>query len=141
MAWATRGGEVCWATYRGQARGGDWEFECPEWSRSDVAAAGRGGLSWLMPGTLPFPAGRHGDLVPEVGLVTPQAARVTVTFFGREFSAGVVPVPLGGGATVGAYLIWLRLPPGVSGYGSSDTGPAVAYDATGRVVARHGPGV
>lgn len=52
VAWATRAGDLCWATYLGRAADGNQEVECPEWSRADVTAAGRGGLSWLMPGTL-----------------------------------------------------------------------------------------
>lgn len=140
VAWATRSGDVCWSTYPAQARDGDVDFECPEWPHADVQAAARGGLSPLLPGTWPS-AGRDGRLVPWIGLVTPQAVRVTVTFFGAEFSAGVAPVPVGSGRTIGAYLIWLRLPPGASSYGGDDIGPVVAYDAGGHVVARHGPGL
>jgi hypothetical protein len=139
VAWATRGGAVCWATYRAPMQGATSEVECPAWPRGDVPVAGGGaGLSPLLPGIFPPGPGR---LVPEVGLATPRAARVTVTFFGSKFSAAVLPVPLGGGKSVGVYLIWLRLPRGVSNYGGADTGPATAYDSAGRVVARHGPGM
>ena len=75
-------------------------------------------------------------LVPAFGLVTPQATRVTLTFFGHRFSAAVVPVPLGKGKTVGVYLIWLRVPPSASGYGSSDVNGATGYDAAGRITWR-----
>jgi hypothetical protein len=79
--------------------------------------------------------------VAEFGLVTPRAARVTVTLFGYQFSAGVVTVPLGHGKMIGAYLIWPQVPLGAHGYGSSNVNGAVAYDAAGRIVARHGPGM
>jgi hypothetical protein len=139
VAWATRGGDVCWTTYPARASYGDVDFECPSWSRAEVRQAARGGLSGQSPGMWP-PPDRQGRLVPWLGLVTPQAVRVTVTFFGAKFSAGVAPVPLGSGRNIGAYLIWLRLPPGTTSYGGNDWGPVVAYDAQGHVIARQGPG-
>jgi hypothetical protein len=137
VTWATRRGEVCWATYRTPASGGTGDFQCPGWSGTEIPGPGRPGLSDLQ--FTPDPFLENGTLVPAFGLATPRATRVTVTFFGHSFSAKVVPVPLGGGKTVGVYLIWLRVPPSASGYGSSDLGGATAYDAAGRVVARHGP--
>jgi hypothetical protein len=138
VAWATRAGSVCWASYRTPSVGATADYQCPGWPASQVLTARRGGLSPLLPGEVGLPGGR---LVPEAGLVTPRAIRVQVRFSGREFSAPVVPVPLGGGRNIGVYLIWLRLPPGTSSYGSAGTGPAAAYDAAGHVIARHGPGI
>jgi len=116
------------------------DFDCP-WSGADVPGPGRQGLS--IPLVSPVTASDLPDLggserVPAFGLVTPRATRVTVTFFGSRFSAAVVPVPLGKGQTVGVYMVWLRVPASASGYGSSDFSGATAYDAAGRVVARHG---
>ena len=142
LAWATRRGEVCWATYRTPESGGDEDVECPEWSGPDIPGPGRPGLSSLVFSTLPetgFPGQGNGDLVPALGLATPRATRVTLTFFGHSFSAAVVPVPLGHGKTVGVYLIWLQVPSSVSGFGSGNITGAVAYDTAGRIVARHGP--
>ena len=62
-----------------------------------------------------------------------------MTFFGRRFSAGVVPVPMGGGKTIGVYMIWLGVPASANGYGIGDVGGVVATDRTGHIVARHGP--
>ena len=90
-----------------------------------------------MPTAAPYPVRR----VAAFGLVTPRAARVIVTFFGRRFSAGVVPVPMSGGKTIGVYMIWLAVPASASGYGSGDVGGAIAYDRAGHIVARHGPGL
>ena len=88
IAWATRDGQVCWATYPA-APGGVTDQNC--WQPTDVPGRGREGFGPLMPTAELFPVRRVA--VPEFGLVTPRAARVTVTFFGRRFSAGVVPVP------------------------------------------------
>ena len=90
-----------------------------------------------MPTAAPYPVRR----VAAFGLVTPRAARVTLKFFGRRFSAGVVPVPMAGGKTAGVYMIWLAVPASASGYGSGDVGGAIAYDRAGHIVARHGPGL
>ena len=141
VAWATRRGDVCWASYRTPMDGATEDFDCP-WSGADVPGPGRQGLSipLVSPVTasdLPDQAGS--ERVPAFGLVTSRATRVTLTFFGRSFSAAVVPVPLGKGQTVGVYLVWLRVPASASGFGSSDFSGATAYDATGRIVARHGP--
>src|SRR5262249_60775911 len=86
-------------------RGGVTDQNC--WQPPDVPGPGRGGFGPLMPTAELFPVRR--DAVPEFGLVTPRADRVTVTFFGRRFSAGVVPVPMGGGKTIGVYIIWLAV--------------------------------
>ncbi|HET7246103.1 MAG TPA: hypothetical protein VFJ07_14825 [Streptosporangiaceae bacterium] len=134
VAWATRDGQVCWLTYHTVAGGGEQD-EC--WARTDIPGRGSSDFGPLMPTTELYPVRR----VAEFGLVTPRAARVTVTFFGRRFSAGVVPVPMGGGKTAGVYMIWLAVPASASGSGGSDVGGAVAYDHAGHVVARHGPGL
>jgi hypothetical protein len=136
IAWATRGGQVCWATYP-TAPGGATDQNC--WQPTDVPGPGRERFGPLMLTAGLFPVRR--DAVPEFGLVTPRAARVTVTFFGRRFSAGVVPVPMGHSKTIGVYLIWLTVPASASGYGSGNVSGAVAYDRAGHVVARHGPGL
>ena len=136
IAWATRDGQVCWATYP-TAPGGVTDQNC--WQPADVPGRGGEGFGPLMPTAELFPVRRVA--VPEFGLVTPRADRVTVTFFGRRFSAGVVPVPMGGGKTIGVYMIWLAVPASANGYGSGDVGGVVAYDRAGHVVARHGPGL
>jgi len=134
VAWAARDGQVCWATYHTVAGGGQ-DQNC--WVPHDVPGRGSGAFGPLVPTAALFPVRR----VAVFGLVTPHAARVTVTFFGRRFSAGVVPVPMGGGTTVGVYMIWLGVPASARGYGSGDVGGAVAYDRAGHIVARHGPGL
>jgi hypothetical protein len=102
------------------------------------------GLSPLMPAIFPT-ISDHSSLVPWVGLVTPRAARVTVTFFGRDFSATVIPVPLGSGQDTGIFIAWVKLPAGVSnlaaatsparspttGPGASSPGPAHDRDDHG----------
>ena len=134
VAWAARDGQVCWATYP-TAPGGVSDQNC--WQPAEVPGRGRAAFGPLMPTAARYPAQR----VAAFGLVTTRAARVTVTFFGHRFSAGVVPVPTGAGRTVGVYMIWLAVPASASGYGSGDVGGAVAYDRAGHVVARHGPGL
>jgi hypothetical protein len=136
VAWATRRGEVCWATYRVPMGGGTEEFECPAWSPTDVPGEGARGLSPLFPAIMPFaPDGR---LEPVYGLTTPRADRVTLTFLGKHFSSNVVPVPLPGGKTVGVVIVWIRLPPGQDSYDSNQLTREIAYGPGGRVVARHG---
>ena len=138
VVWATRRGQVCWATFRTPMDGALTDSDC--WNSVDIPGPGHQQLSPLLPGlSPPGPAGS--GAVAEFGLVTPRAVRVTVTFSGHKFSAGVVTVPLGHGKTIGAYLIWPQVPPGAHGYGSSDVSGAIAYDPAGRIVARHGPGM
>jgi len=134
VAWATRDGRVCWITYPTAHRGVS-DQNC--WQPTEVPGGRRGGFGPLIPTVALYPVRR----VAEFGLVTPRATRVTVTFFGRPFSAGVVPVPMGGGKTIGVYMIWLAVPAGANGYGGGDVGGAIAYDRAGHVVARHGPGL
>lgn len=138
VTWATHRGEVCWATYRTADSGRIGDFQCPGWSGTEIPGPGRPGLSDLQ--FSPDLFLQNGTLVPAFGLAAPRATRVTVTFFGHSFSAKVVPVPLGGGKTVGVYLIWLGVPASASGYGTSDLGGVTAYDAAGHIVAQQGPG-
>ena len=138
VAWATRGSSVCFATYRVPAAGTQADVECPAWGPADLPAGGASGLSPLLPGIEPVAGARGRDIVPEFGLVTLRAARVVVTFFGRSFSAKVVPVPLPGGRVVGLYLAWVALPAHITSYGSADVNRVIGYDASGHVVARHG---
>jgi hypothetical protein len=134
VAWATRHGDVCWATYA-PAGPGDKSHGC--WSPADIPGQGGNGFSPLLPTAVVFPV----NLVPEFGLVTPRATRVVVTFFGHPFRAGVVQVPMSGGKTIGVYMIWLHVPASAHSYGSGDVGGVIAYDRAGRIVARHGPGM
>ena len=138
-AWATRGSSVCFATFRVPAAGTYADVECPAWGPADLPARGTSGLSPPLPGIEPIAAARGREIVPEFGLVTPRATRVVVTFFGRSFSAKVVPVPLPGGKAVGLYLVWVTLPAHITSYGSADVSGVIGYDASGHVVARHGP--
>jgi hypothetical protein len=132
VAWATGRGEVCWATYS-LADAGDEGSNC--WSPPDIPGQGTGGFSPLLPTVAPMAAGQ----VAEFGLVTSRASRVTVTFNGHPFRAGVVQVPMSGGKTIGVYMIWFSLPAGDTSYGSGNVGGAIAYDRAGRVIATHGP--
>jgi len=134
VAWATRAGAVCWAAYRTPMLGATEEFECPQWAAPQVPGEGKPALSPLVPAI--FPTAPDGSLVPWAGLVTARAARVTVTFFGREFSAKVIPVPLRDGQDTGIFVVWLRLPAGTSSYGSNRITGEIAYDHAGHVVAR-----
>jgi hypothetical protein len=139
VAWATRGSSVCFAIYRVPAAGTQADVECPAWGPADIPAGGTSGLSPLLPGIEPIAAARGRTIVPEFGLVTTRAVRVVVTFFGRNVSAKVAPVPLPGGKAVGLYLAWVTLPAHNTSYGSADLSRVIGYDASGHVVARHGP--
>jgi hypothetical protein len=134
VAWATRDGRVCWVTYPTAHRGVP-DQNC--WQPTEVPGGEHGDFGPLMPTAELYP----GHRVAAFGLVTPRATRVTVTFSGRRFSAGVVPVPMATGKTAGVYMIWLAVPASANGYGSGDVGGAVAYDRAGHIVARHGPGL
>ena len=141
VAWATAHGDVCWATYRTPTQGTVGDYQCPGWTPADVPAAHRPGLSPLLPGIAPEVQGL-GNLADFVGLVTPRASKVTLWFFGRPYIAGVVPVPMGGGRTVGVYMFWGQVPASANGiYRSNDLRNAVAYDSAGRVVARREHGL
>lgn len=139
VAWGTHSGGVCWAAYRTPMAGSTQEFRCPDWGPSNVPDEGGRQFGAPDPGTLPIASGRGDDLTPWVGLVNPRAAKVTMTFFGHDFSAPVLPVPVRGGKVVGAFLIWLRLPPNVHDYGGASITSEIAYDAYGHILAQHGP--
>jgi hypothetical protein len=142
VAWASRSGSVCWASYRIPMRGGSDAYECPEWVSADVPsagparAAGPAGFGPLLPMAEPGEVrSAHGLLVSEIGLVTAEAAAVTVAFRGGLYHAPVVRVPLAGGRSVGIYVIWLRLPPGVTSPDSTKITGLTGYDRAGQVVA------
>jgi hypothetical protein len=139
VAWVTHGSAVCFATFRVPAAGTQGDVECPAWGPADLPVTGRSGLSPLLPSIEPITSASGRTIVPEFGLATPRAARVVVTFFGRNFSARVVQLPLPGGKTVGLYLAWITLPANVASYGSADVSRMIGYDASGHVVATHGP--
>ena len=146
VAWATWQGDVCWATARIPMHGATEENSCPGWTRADIPGPGRQGLSPLLPGILPQEdgvtdgrPGGGGNRVPEFGLVSPRAVRVVLTFLGHTFTARVVYVPVRGGSTIGAFMVWFTLPRGVSSYTGADITREIAYDAAGHIVARHGP--
>ncbi|GEM_PF-2923856 len=142
VAWASRSGSVCWASYRTPMRGGSDGYECPEWAAADVpsaapaAPAGAVGFGPLLPMVEPgsVRSGR-GLLVSEIGLVTTAAAGVTVAFRGALYHARVVRVPLAGGRSVGVYVVWLPLPPGVTSPDSTEITGLAGYDRAGRLVA------
>jgi hypothetical protein len=141
VAWATAHGDVCWASYRTPAQGMPDDYQCPGWTPADIPSANGPGLSPLLPGIAPEVQGL-GNLVDFVGLVTPRASKVTLSLFGRPYIAGVVPVPMGGGHTVGVYMFWGKVPASAQGiYTSNDLSNAVAYDQAGRVVARRKHGL
>jgi hypothetical protein len=145
VAWSTVDGSLCWSAYRMPMRGGSLDEECPGWSADQVRAEQQAGLSPVLPGIAPTENGYTtarrsgaGDLVPWFGLVNPEATRVLLTFFGRPFTAKVVPVPTPRG-DVGAFLVWLQLPRDVRDYTGANITAETAYDGAGHVVARHGP--
>lgn len=136
VAWATRRGEVCWATFRTPMQGGTEEVQCPAWEGSQVPGSSRA-LSGLDPGIAPdVPPVAGRDLFPVLGLTSPQAARVTLTAFGLHDSARVVQVPLRAGRTVGVFLAWIQAPASAGGYSSTDITSETAYDTAGRIIAR-----
>lgn len=142
VAWGTRTGGVCWAAYRTPMTGATEEFQCPTWGPSDVPGEAARRFGVPDPGAMPI-AGRAatggGRLTPWAGLVDPRAAKVTLTFFGHDFSAPVYPVPVRGGKVVGVFLVWLAVPPGDGFYSTSAITGETAYDAYGHVLGRHGP--
>ena len=140
MAWVTRQDQVCWATFRTPMQGATEDLQCPDWDRSQIPASGSKTLSSLDADAAPavsYVPGR-GTLFPLVGLASPQAVRVTLTAFGRQDSAPVVPVPIGAGKTVGVFLVWLAVPgnPDSAGYSSSDITSETTYAQDGQVISR-----
>lgn len=132
LAWATRRGEVCWATFRTPAQGAAEDVECPAWPRSEVPGSGGVAFSALVPDVALAPSA-PGNAWPVLGLTSPQAVRVVLTAFGKDVSANVVPVPVSAGQAVGVFVAWIRAP-GKS-FSSADVTSEAAYDKSGRIVA------
>lgn len=135
VAWATRRGEVCWATFRTPMQGATDYVDCPAWTRAELP--GRGIMfSSLMPdialASSSVPA--SGLAWPVLGLTSPQAARVVLTVFGKSVSATVVSVPVSAGNAVGVFLAWIATPR--TSFGTSDVTSETAYDQTGHIVAQ-----
>ena len=133
VAWATRGGEVCWATFRSPGQDGTEHIDCPAWPRSEVPGSGGVAFSALIPGDAlasPVP----GNAWPVLGLTSPQAVRVVLTAFGKDVSANVVPVPVSAGNTVGVFVAWISAPD--NSFSSSDVTSEAAYDQSGHIIAR-----
>lgn len=132
VAWVTRRGEVCWATFRTPMLGATEEVECPAWSRSEVPGSRSTAFS------MPFPdvalATSAGNAWPVLGLTSPRAVRVVLTAFGKNVSASVVPVPAGAGKTVGVFLAWINTPGG--SFDSTDVTSEAAYNQNGQLIAR-----
>jgi len=133
VAWAARGGEVCWATFRSPSQGATEHVECPAWPRSDVPGGGGVALSALVP-DVALASSVPGNAWPVVGLASPQAVRVVLTAFGKDVSANVVPVPVSAGKTVGVFVAWISAP-GHS-FSSTDVTSEAAYDQSGHIIAR-----
>jgi hypothetical protein len=134
VAWATRRGEVCWATFRTPMQGATEGFECPAWPRSEVPGSGGTAVSALLPDVVLASSGGPGTAWPFLGLTTPQAARVVLTAFGKDVSVNVVQAPVSAGKTVGVFLAWISAP-GHS-ISSADVTSEVAYDRSGHVIAQ-----
>jgi hypothetical protein len=129
VAWATRRGEVCWASFRTPMQGDTMGFQCPVWGGAEVPRTGSSALSSLDPAIAPVE--RSG--FPILGLTSPQAARVVLTAFGMDISARVVPLPMEGAKSVGVFIAWIRAAGG--SLNSSDISSEVAYDQSGHVIA------
>jgi hypothetical protein len=132
VAWATRGGEVCWATFRGSSQDATEHVECPAWPRSEVLGSGGVAFGALVPDVaLASPA--PGTAWPVLGLTSPQAVQVLLRAFGKDVSANVVPVPVSAGKTVGVFLAWISAPG--NSFTSSDVTSEAAYDRSGHIIA------
>lgn len=135
VAWATRRGEVCWASFRTPMQGATEEVECPGWPHSEVPDSRGIGFSSLFPDVALASSSAPGRATawPILGLTKPQAVRVVLTAFGKDVSVSVVPVPIGDGKTVGVFLAWIRAPGG--SFSTSDITTETAYDQSGRSIA------
>lgn len=133
VAWATRGGEVCFATFRTPMQGATDEVECP-WSRSEVPGSAGVAFGALFPSVTLASSSVPGNAWPLFGLTSPRAVRVVLTAFGKEVSAGVVPVPINAGKNVGVFLVWIPAPLGE--FTTSDVTSETAYDQSGHIIAR-----
>ncbi len=132
VAWATRSGEVCWATFRTPVQGAAEDVECPAWPRSELPGSGGAAFSALVP-DVALASAAPGNAWPVLGLTSPQAVRVVLAAFGQDVSADVVPVPISAGQAVGVFVAWIR-GPGTS-FSSTDVTSEAAYDNSGRIIA------
>jgi hypothetical protein len=132
VAWATRGGEVCWATFRSPGQDATEHVECPAWSRSEVPDSGGVAFSALVP-DVALASSVPGTAWPVLGLTSPQAVRVVLTAFGKDVSANVVPVPVSAGKTVGVFVAWISAPG--NSFSSTDVTSEAAYDRSGHIIA------
>lgn len=72
-----------------------------------------------------------------IGAVRGAIAEVTVTVFGRSFTAPIHELPVSGGRSVGAYAVWIPWSgPGGDGFQDEDITSVTGRDSTGQVVAR-----
>ena len=135
VAWATRRGDVCWATFRSPVQAAVTDVECPEWDRSEVPGSDSA-FSPLVPDVALASSSvpGSGTAWPILGLTSPQAVRVVLAAFGRDVSAIVVPVPISSGKTVGAFVAWIPVPG--SSYSGTDVTSETAYDQSGQIIAR-----
>jgi hypothetical protein len=135
VAWATRRGEVCWATFRTPVQGTADDVECPAWPRSEVPGSGGAAFSALVP-DIALASSAPGTTWPVLGLTSPQAAQVVLTAFGKSVTASVVPVPISAGKSVGVFVAWIRTPG--NSFSSTDVTSEAAYDQSGRLIAHAG---
>jgi hypothetical protein len=132
VAWATRDGDVCFATFRTPIQGVTGDVECPAWDRSAVLRSRSGALNSLYPDVAPMVSSVHA--FPVLGLTSPQAVRVVLAAFGKDIGAHVVPVATGPGETVGVFLAWIRAPG--DNFDTNEVTSEAAYDRSGHVIAR-----
>jgi hypothetical protein len=132
VAWATRRGEVCWATFRTPSQGAADNVECPAWPRPEVPDSGGAAFSALVP-DVALASSAPGTGWPVLGLTSPRAVRVVLTAFGKDVSANVVPVPVSAGKSVGVFLAWIGAPG--NSFTSSDVTSEAAYDQSGHIIA------
>jgi hypothetical protein len=135
VAWATRRGEVCWATFRNPMRGAAEQVECPAWPRSEMPGSKGIAFSSLFPDVALASSSAPGSTTawPILGLTNPQAVRVVLTAFGKDVTVSVVPVPIADGKSVGVFLAWIRAPGG--SFSTSDITNETAYNQNGQSIA------
>jgi len=132
VAWATRRGEVCLASFRTPSQGAAEDVDCPAWPRSQVPGRAGAALSALVP-DVALASAVPGNAWPVLGLTSPQAVRVVLMAFGKDVSANVVPVPIGAGQTAGVFVAWISAPG--NSFSSTDVTSEAAYDKSGRIIA------
>jgi hypothetical protein len=137
VAWATRRGDVCSASFGGTPTHGapTTNVDCPEWDRSEVPGSGTSAFSALVPDVALASSSvpGSGTAWPILGLTSPQAVRVVLAAFGKDVSVNVVSLPIGAGKTVGVFLAWIRAPR--NSFSSSDVTSETAYDQSGHIIA------